>query len=310
MLLDEVTTRSEEYSEVLRLARRVAATGTSVLITGETGAGKDFLAELIHDASPRRIGPFLKIDCASIPLSLAESEFFGFEKGAFSDAFQAKQGKLQLGAGGTIYLDGINHLPATVQSKLLRFVQERVIEPLGGSRIIRVDCRILSSLSVPLTTCLKEKQIREDLYYRLAGVTIQVPPLRNRMQDMEMLVSALLREFNEKYRKKSELPRESLLLLKQYPWPGNVRELRNVVEQAVIHSDGLVPPTRLALGQSAASSSSLLHASGGGLSLEDMERLYITEVLRRVDGHYGKAAGILKISRKTLLMKRRKYGIE
>ncbi|HSP07243.1 MAG TPA: sigma-54 factor interaction domain-containing protein, partial [Acidobacteriota bacterium] len=163
MLLDEVAARSPAFAEVLRLVRRVAVAETTVLISGETGTGKDFIAELIHDASPRRSGPLLKIDCASIPVSLAESEFFGYEKGAFSDAFQAKPGKLQLAEGGTVYLDGVHHLASGVQSKLLRFVQEKKLEPLGGSRTVHVDCRILASISVPLETCLQEKQLREDL---------------------------------------------------------------------------------------------------------------------------------------------------
>ena len=290
--------------------KRVAAAETSILISGETGAGKDFVAELIHDASPRRNRPLLKIDCASIPTSLAESEFFGYEKGAFSDAFQSKPGKLQLAEGGTVYLDGVNHLAAAVQSKLLRFAQDRKLEPLGGSREVQVDCRILSSISIPLRDCLAEKQLREDLYYRLAGMTIDVPPLRERIEDIDILLASLQREFNDKYRKNVSFTPESVLLLKQYHWPGNIRELRNLVEQAVIHGDGEVGPMDLPLGQSVTQLKFLSHAAGERLSLEDMERMYITEVLRRVDGHYGKAAEILKINRKTLLMKRRKYGIE
>src|SRR3990172_1411554 len=143
MLLDEIITKSSTYAEVLKVIRRVAATDINVLIAGETGTGKDFVAELIHDSSPRRAYPFLKVDCASVPFSLAESEFFGYEKGAFSDAFRDKKGKLEMARHGTVYLDGINHLPATVQSKLLRFVQERKVEPLGGSRVVSIDCRLI-----------------------------------------------------------------------------------------------------------------------------------------------------------------------
>lgn len=310
MLLDEAAARSAAFSEVLGLVRRVAAAETSVLISGETGAGKDYVAELIHDAGPRRNGPLLKIDCASIPASLAESEFFGYEKGAFSDAFQSKLGKLQLAHGGTVYLDGVHHLSPAVQSKLLRFVQEKTLEPLGGSRSVQVDCRILASISVPLETCLQDKQLREDLYYRLAGVIIAVPPLRERIQDIDLLLASLLREFNEKYRKKAVFSPEAVDVLKHYHWPGNVRELRNVVEHAVIHASGIIGPMDLPLRQSVLGQEFLAHGAGESLSLEDLERMYITEVLRRVDGHYGKAAEILKINRKTLLMKRRKYGIE
>src|SRR3972149_4824626 len=163
MLLDEIITKSSTYAEVLKVIRRVAATDINVLIAGETGTGKDFVAELIHDSSPRRAYPFLKVDCASVPFSLAESEFFGYEKGAFSDATESKLGKLELAKGGTIYLDGINHLDASVQSKLLRFVQDRKVEPLGGSRFHRVNCRLITSCSLPVKICLAEKQLREDL---------------------------------------------------------------------------------------------------------------------------------------------------
>src|SRR5262245_49387720 len=202
MLLDEIQTRSPVFSDTLALIRRVSATDANVLLAGETGTGKDFVAELIHDASARRAGAFLKIDCASIPSSLAESEFFGYEKGAFSDAYQAKTGKLKLAAAGTLFLDGINHLPAEVQSKLLRFVQDRNVEPLGSNRSYNVDCRIISSCTGPVKTCLKEKQLREDLYYRLAGVLIELPPLRSRLEDLEILTAGILSELGKKYRKR------------------------------------------------------------------------------------------------------------
>jgi DNA-binding NtrC family response regulator len=310
MMLDAIQSRSPAFSSVLALVRRVAPAETNILITGETGAGKDFVAELIHNAGPRRNHPFLKIDCASIPSSLAESEFFGYEKGAFSDAYQSKPGKLQLAEGGTLYLDGVHHLSPTVQSKLLRFVQEHTLEPLGGSRSIRVDCRILSSVTAPLNRRLQEKQLREDLYFRLAGVTIEVPPLRERIPDLETLLDQFVREFNEKYRKGAEFNPEALRILKQYNWPGNIRELRNVAEGAVIRSNGIVTPMDLTLNRGVSGADFLSHASGQALSLEDMERMYILEVLRSVNGHFGQAARILNINRKTLLMKRRKYGIE
>ena len=309
MLLDQIATRSDVYSEFLRIVRRIATAETSILITGETGSGKDFVAEVIHDASPRRAFPFLKIDCASIPSSLAESEFFGYEKGAFSDAVSAKPGKLQLAEGGTVYLDGINHLSATVQSKLLRFAQERTLDPLGGTRSVTVNCRLITSVSAPLQQCLREKQLREDLYYRLAAVTIEVPPLRSRLQDLDLLLESLLREFNEKYHRTVAFTGEAIVVLRQYHWPGNIRELRNVVEHAVIHCESRVEAADLALNYSSAAPEFLSHAISNNLSLEDMERIYILEVLNRCGGHLGKASDMLKINRKTLWMKRRKYGI-
>lgn len=310
MLLDKIETRSSSFAEVLNLVRRVAPTDASVLITGETGVGKDFIAELIHEGSARRAHPFLKIDCASIPASLAESEFFGYERGAFSDATESKQGKLQMAQRGTIYLDGINHLTQGVQSKLLRFVQERSLEPLGSNRTIRVDCRLIASCSMPLETSLKEKQLREDLYYRLAAVSIELPSLRRRMEDLPILIEEFLQQFNEKYGKKVLLSAEAASSLQSYSWPGNIRELRNVIENAVIHSDGRIKPAVLVLHRSITQEDSLHFAAEQLCSIEDLERMYISEVLRRVHGHQGKAAEILGINRKTLLMKKRKYGLD
>jgi DNA-binding NtrC family response regulator len=309
MLLDEIQTKSSAFSSTLALIRRVSNTDTNILLAGETGSGKDFVAGLIHDASRRRNAPFLKIDCASIPSSLAESEFFGYEKGAFSDAFQSRTGKLRLVDGGTLYFDGINHLPASIQSKLLRFVQERKVEPLGASKTYSVDCRLIASCTVPVKTCLKEKQLREDLYFRLAGVLIELPPLRNRIEDLEILISNILEELSQKYRKSPGISAGSMKLLKEYSWPGNVRELKNVLERAVIHGNHPVQPEDLIFNQSASDPSYLVHAADRMISLEDLEQRYITEVLRHVHGHLGKAADILNINRKTLLEKRKKYGI-
>jgi two-component system, NtrC family, response regulator AtoC len=310
MLLDEIQSRSPVFSDTLSLIRRVSATDANVLLAGETGTGKDFVAELIHDASPRRAGAFLKIDCASIPSSLAESEFFGYEKGAFSDAFQAKAGKLKLASAGTLYLDGINHLPAEVQSKLLRFVQDRNVEPLGSTRSYKVDCRIISSCTGPVKTCLKEKQLREDLYFRLAGVLIELPPLRSRLEDLENLTSEILSELGKKYKKRVSISPIAMQTLEDYDWPGNVRELRNVLEHAVIHGNHPIQPNDLSFSKSASDHSYLAHAAGKMISMEDLEKRYIAEVLRHVRGHLGKAAEILQINRKTLLEKRKKYGIE
>jgi transcriptional regulator with PAS, ATPase and Fis domain len=309
MLLDEITTRSHVFADVLTVIRRVAKTEANVLLTGETGTGKDFVAGLLHDASARRSRPLIKIDCASIPVSLAESEFFGYEKGAFSDASESKSGKLELSRGGTVYLDGINHLPTEIQSKLLRFVQERKIEPLGSSKTHSVDCRLIASCSRPLETCLKEKQLREDLYYRLSAVCLELPPLRDRSQDIDFLSDSLIREFNQKYKKKTRLSPEALQFLNGYRWPGNIRELRNVLEHAVIHSEVVITPLQLSLGQSVLQIENLSHFADQMLSMEEVEKFYIAEVLRKVKGNQIKAAKILKMNRKTLMLKKRKYGL-
>lgn len=310
MLLDEISTRSAVFTEILSIVRRVALTDANVLIAGETGTGKDLIAELIHDAGPRRADPFLKIDCASIPAPLTESELFGYEPGAFSDASQSKKGKLLLAGQGTLYLDGINHLDNTVQSKLLRFVQEKKVEPLGGSKSVSVKSRLITSCSMPLRICLEQKQIREDLYYRVAAVTIDLPPLRQRIEDLEPLIADLMAGLRKKYGKKTRLSPEALELMKSYSWPGNIRELQNLLEQAVIHADEVIGPTALPFRRSLAHADSLAFAAEQLMSLEDLEKAYIAEVLHRVRGHQGKAARILDINRKTLLMKMRRYGLE
>jgi transcriptional regulator with PAS, ATPase and Fis domain len=309
MLLDEITTRSKAFAEVLSLIRRVSKTDANVLLTGETGTGKDYVAGLIHDASDRRYRVLMKIDCASIPSSLAESEFFGYEKGAFSDASEAKAGKLQLSRGGTVYLDGINYLSLQVQSKLLRFVQDKKIEPLGSSKSYSVDCRLIASCSLPVAVCLQQKQLREDLYYRLAAVSIDLPALRERIEDIEILTADLLREFNQKYKKKARIAPAALESLIHYRWPGNVRELRNIIEYAVIHSDGDIQTRNLTLRQSFSESEQLSYFADHLLSMEQVERLYISEILRKVKGNQIKASGILKMNRKTLMLKKRKYGL-
>jgi transcriptional regulator with PAS, ATPase and Fis domain len=309
MLLDEITTRSKAFADVLTLIRRVSKTDANVLLTGETGTGKDYVAGLIHDASERRDRIFMKIDCASIPSALAESEFFGYEKGAFSDASAAKSGKLQLSRGGTVYLDGINHLSSQVQSKLLRFVQERKIEPLGSSKSYSVDCRLIASCSLPLTLCLQQKQLREDLYYRLAALSIDLPPLRDRSEDIENIATSMLREFNHKYKKKLRMNPATAEVLVAYRWPGNIRELRNVMEYAVIHSEGEIHPRHLPLRGSASETEQISYFADRMLSMEQVEKIYIAEVLRKVKGNQIKAAGILKMNRKTLMLKKRKYGL-
>jgi len=309
MLLDDVATRSKAFADVLMLIRRVSRTDANVLLTGETGTGKDYIAGLIHDASERRSRVFMKIDCASIPSSLAESEFFGYEKGAFSDASEAKSGKLQLSRGGTVYLDGINYLSSQVQSKLLRFVQERKIEPLGSSKSYSIDCRLIASCSLPLTRCLQEKQLREDLYYRLAAISIDLPSLRNRTEDVEGLTIFMVREFNEKYKKKTRISPDALEVLMNYRWPGNIRELRNAIEYAVIHSESEIRPRHLPLRESVSENEQISFLSDRMLSMEQVEKLYIAEVLRKVKGNQIKAAGILKMNRKTLMLKKRKYGL-
>ncbi len=202
-----------------------------------------------------------------------------------------KRGKLLLAGEGTIYLDGINHLGSTVQSKLLRFVQERKVEPLGGSKAVSVKSRIMASCSMPLRVCLEQKQIRDDLYYRLAAVAIDLPPLRQRVEDLESLANGFMQDMLKKYGRKAHLNPDTWLFLKSYSWPGNIRELQNVLEQAVIHAGESIGPADMNFRRSLAHPDSLSFAADRMLSLDDLEKAYIVEVLRSVQGHQGKAAG-------------------
>jgi two-component system response regulator AtoC len=286
--------------DVLAMAGKVVGHDVNVLILGESGSGKDRLAEAIHACGPRRDEPFVVIDCASIPPELFESELFGFEKGTFTDAQSRKAGRLELARRGTVYFDEISALTPPLQAKLLRALQERRFTRLGGNETIPFHARVLSSSGADVDALLTSGALRRDLFYRMNVVTITLPPLRERREDIAHLAAELAAP--------ATVDDEALSLLQVHSWPGNVRELRNVIERArLLSDDGNITAAVLPI---AAPAELLSSASLQQWTLEQLESRYITEVLRQTRANYSKAAEILGINRKTLLEKRRKYRIE
>jgi DNA-binding NtrC family response regulator len=295
---------------VLELAQKVAAAPTTLLITGESGTGKDYLARLVHELGPRRDAPFLKIDCASLPPQLVESELFGHERGAFTGAVERKLGRFELGGNGTIVLDEIAALSSAAQSKLLRILQERAFERLGGTETLHLEARLIALTNVDLPAAVSSGRFREDLFFRLNVLNITVPPLRERRADILPLADHLLGVFRSVHgRPGVHLSDSARRMLGSYHWPGNVRELRNALERAVVFSrnDNLEPgdfPENIRVEGGAVGS------TAGLRSLEDVEREVIAATLEATHFRIGRAAEILGISRKTLLEKRKKYSLK
>ena len=232
--LDQMIGHSRPLLRIKELVLRSAGSSAPVLILGETGTGKELCAHAVHLASERKNGPFIKVNCASIPRDLFEAELFGHEKGAFTDAKHSKVGKFELADGGTIFLDEISCLPIEAQAKLLRVLEDKEVERIGGTRPRKVDFRAIAATNLDLRALIKENRFREDLFYRLAVFIIEVPPLRERREDIPLLCQHFIREFNAEFGLRiSGLEEEALSLLKAWPWPGNVRELKNVIERAV-----------------------------------------------------------------------------
>ena len=309
-VLGNVVAVSAAMRELLLLATKVAQAKSPVLVEGESGSGKDLLAHWLHYKGPRRDGPFLKIHCPSIPEDLLESELFGHERGAFTDARQAKAGKIELAQGGTLFFDQIEDLSLPLQAKLLRVVEERRFERLGGTRTIEVDVRFVSASTANLRKAVQARTFREDLYHRLGVVPLQVPPLRERRDDILPLAQTFLQREHEGrgLRARSFLP-ETVDALRGYHWPGNVRELRSVVERAalVTEAEAVAPPALPA--QVREQPSTLWAGRERRPSLRDVEQAYIRYVLEQVQGSQTRAAAVLGISRKALWEKRRRYGI-
>jgi two-component system response regulator AtoC len=305
---------------LFELAEKVAAAPTTLLITGETGTGKDHLARLIHELSPRRDAPYLKIDCASLPPQLVESELFGHERGAFTGAVERKLGRFELGGSGTIVLDEVAALSTAAQGKLLRVLQERIFERLGGTEPLRIEARLIALTNVDLPAAVKAGSFREDLFFRLNVLTLAVPPLRDRRADILPLADhllVLLRAIHS--RPAVQLSDSARRMLAAYSWPGNVRELRNALERAVVFSpmthakaapanDMLQPENFPETVRSVAPG-----APGpvtGLRSLEEVEREVIAATLEATRYQISRSAEALGISRKTLLEKRKKYGLK
>jgi two-component system, NtrC family, response regulator AtoC len=295
---------------LLELAQKVAGAPTTLLITGESGGGKDHFARLVHELGPRRDAPFLKIDCASLPPQLVESELFGHEAGAFTGAVERKLGRLELGGSGTIVLDEIAALSPGAQGKLLRVLQERTFERLGSTETLRIEARIVALTNVDLNEAVATGRFREDLYFRLNVLALAVPPLRDRRADILPLAEHLLSVVRAIHgRPGAHLSETSRRILAAYSWPGNVRELRNALERAVVFSDGdTLEPNDFPENMRAAAGGA---GSVAGLrSLEDVEREVISATLEATRYRISRAADALGISRKTLLEKRKKYGLK
>ena len=300
-LTDFLRSKSRPMRELLLTAERVLDHDVNLLILGESGSGKDYLAEAIHASGKRRDRPMIRIDCASIPADLFESELFGYEKGTFTDAQNRKLGKLELATGGSVYFDDISTLASPLQAKLLRAIQEKQFQRLGGHQAVAFDARVITSSSVDPDALLAGGGLRRDLFYRINVVTLTVPPLRERPEDVRPLALKFLN------RRKKGIDDAAMRMLLMHSWPGNVRELRNAIDRAVVvETSEMITPDALP----PLTSDPIEIASRGQWTLEQLEERYIREVIRKTRSNYSKAAEILGINRKTLLEKRRKHGIE
>ena len=305
-----VVAESQAMRDLVPLVLRLAETRTPVLLEGESGTGKDLVAYWLHYGGPRREGPFIKVHCPSIPGELLESELFGHEKGAFTDARHAKAGKIEMAAAGTLYFDQVLDLTPPLQAKLLRVIEERRFERVGGTRTIEVDVRFVASANVSLAEAVRAGRFREDLFHRLNVVPLRLEPLRNRREDvMPLAVAFLARERARGATAATGFLPEAVERLRGYLWPGNVRELRSVVERAAL----VVPAGEIGTGslppQLVEQPATLWAGRDRRPTLKDVEQAYIRWVLESVGGSQTRAAGVLGISRKALWEKRRRYGI-
>jgi DNA-binding NtrC family response regulator len=301
---------SHAMREVLQLVARLADARSPVLLEGESGTGKDLLVHGLHYSGGRKNGPLIKIHCPSIPEELLESELFGHEKGAFTDAQQAKTGKIEMAHGGTLYFDQIHDLSPALQAKLLRVVEERRFERLGGTRTLEVDARFVSSSTVDLRKAVVAGTFRDDLYHRLNVVPVEIPPLRARLEDILPLAELFLgRERERRTTSAERFEPAAEEVLRGYRWPGNVRELRSVVERAALYSSNHSIPATALPDHLREEPSTLWVGRERRPSLKDVEQTYIRFVLDQVGGSQTRAAQILGISRKALWEKRRRYKI-
>ncbi len=298
---------SESIRQVFTLIHRVSPTDATILIAGENGTGKELIAHAIHESSRRSQGPFVPINCGAIPETLLESELFGHERGAFTDAYRSREGKLALAAGGTVFLDEIGEIPTHLQVKLLRFLQDHVVERIGGRESQRVDVRVLAATNQDLKVGMATGRFREDLFYRLSVVTIQVPPLRERGDDVRILADYFL-EFYARHHKRrlKGFTRSALRALQTHAWPGNVRELENRVQRAVILTQGAyLRAEDLELAESRPDMPRTLQGAR-----DQAERALIMEVLTRNAGNITRAAQEIQVSRPTFHDLMRKHGID
>ncbi|MDE3166686.1 MAG: sigma 54-interacting transcriptional regulator [Acidobacteriota bacterium] len=315
----EVIAESPSMREVLNFVRRVSASeATTILLEGENGTGKDLVAKTLHYQSHRQAEPFIAINCAAIPETLLESELFGYEKGAFTDARSQKRGIFELADKGTLFLDEIGEIPLMLQAKLLRVLEEQSFRRLGGLKDIKLDLRVIAATNKNLREAVKEGAFRQDLYFRLNVIQILIPPLRERTEDILPLARFFIEHYNRKFKRSVEGVSEAAgKLLLQHDWPGNVRELRNAIERAMILEESssitspslpisISRPDGLITAPTAASAADM---PGDGLSLEDNERFLLVKALEKTDGNQTQAARLLRITRDTLRYKMKKFNL-
>jgi len=314
----EVIAESPAMREVINFVRKVAVSeATTILLEGENGTGKDLIAKTLHYESPRQAEPFIAINCAAIPETLLESELFGYEKGAFTDARAQKRGLFELADGGTLFLDEIGEIPLTLQAKLLRVLEEQSFRRLGGLKDIRVDVRFIAATNKNLREAVREGAFRQDLYFRLNVIQIVIPPLRERKEDILPLVEFFIDHYNRKFKRHIQgVTPEAAELLLAHDWPGNVRELRNAIERAMILEEGThITPASLPIAISKSEPAvarpvlAAREIPDEEMSLAENEKQLLIRALEKTNGNQTQAARLLKITRDTLRYKMKKYGL-
>jgi len=303
---ENIITKSSRMQQIIELIKVVAKSNATVLITGESGTGKELVARAFHSQSYRRDKPFVPVSCAALPESLLESELFGHEKGAFTGAYAQRKGKIEFANRGTLFMDEIGEMSANIQVHLLRVLEEKGFARVGSNELIKVDVRVVSATNRDMKKAVASGQFREDLYYRLNVVTIDLPPLRERREDIPLLAENFLKKFAAENQKEvSYLSPEVTDFLLKYPWPGNVRELENTIERAVI----LAQNPEIQLADLLQQNSPLVASASSGRSLKEVERNHIISILNETGTNYTKAAKILGISRATIYSKAKEYGL-
>jgi len=314
--LESIMGTSPEIKKIFERVNKVAGTQFTVLIEGESGTGKEIVANAIHRTSLRGDGPFVAVDCGAIPDTLIESELFGYERGAFTGADREKKGQFEFANQGTVFLDEIGNLPYLIQNKLLRMIQERKIQKLGGKQAIPVDVRIIVATNIPLLKLVEERKFRSDLYYRLNEFKIELPPLAKRKEDIPFLAKQFIEEGNSELKKNVRgLQKDSLTMLLSYHWPGNVRELKNVIKRAVLLAEDVIEPSHLIFDNGVPAPLPVLGEEGitEDMSLKEVakmaEKRAIERAIVKSTGNKSKASKILHVDYKTLLSKIKEYHI-
>jgi two-component system response regulator AtoC len=312
-----IIAKSQEMLKICEVVRKVARSdATTILLQGESGTGKDLIAKVIHYESRRVDKPFMDINCTTLPETLVESELFGFEKGAFTDAKQMKKGLFELADGGTVFLDEIADMKLSTQAKLLKIIENKTFKRIGGAKDISVDLRIVAATNKSLTEEVKNETFREDLYYRLKVIPILIPPLRERRDDILPLARFFIEEFNREFKKTVEgISKETAHAFVNYPWPGNIRELRNVIERAMIlENEHYILPEHLPVellsfdSRNKATGAVSISIPPGGLDIEEIEKELIRQALDLAKWNQTKAARLLNLTRDALRYRMQKFG--